>query len=160
MLYYLFKYLDTVGFPGARMVNYITFRAAAAIILALIVSVYFGNWFIKMLKRKKVVETQRDESIDPYNTKKIGVPTMGGVIIITSLLIPVLLIGKLHSIYTILMIVTTLILGILGFTDDYIKTFKHKKDGLKPAIKLGGQILLGLIQKLPETNALKRFPRI
>ena len=145
MLYYLFNYLDQHNFPGAGVFNYVTFRAAVAIILALVISVWFGNWFIKMLKRKKITETQRDESIDPYNTKKVGVPTMGGVIIIASILIPVLLICKLHSIYTILMIVTTLILGIIGFSDDYIKTFKHKKDGLKPIVKLGGQVLLGLI---------------
>ena len=145
MLYYLFNYLDQHDFPGAGVFNYVTFRAAVAIILALVISVWFGNWFIKMLKRKKITETQRDESIDPYNTKKVGVPTMGGVIIIASILIPVLLICKLHSIYTILMIVTTLILGIIGFSDDYVKTFKHKKDGLKPIVKLGGQVLLGLI---------------
>ncbi len=145
MLYYLFNYLDQHNFPGAGVFNYVTFRAAVAIILALVISVWFGNWFIKMLKRKKITETQRDESIDPYNTKKVGVPTMGGVIIIASILIPVLLICKLHSIYTILMIVTTLILGIIGFSDDYVKTFKHKKDGLKPIVKLGGQVLLGLI---------------
>lgn len=145
MLYYLFNYLDQCNFPGARMFNYVTFRAAVAIILALVVSVWFGNWFIKMLKRKKVVETQRDASIDPYNTKKIGVPTMGGVIIIAAILIPVLLVGKLHSVYTLLMIATTLVLGILGFSDDYIKTFRHKKDGLPPKVKLAGQILLGLI---------------
>ena len=145
MLYYLFNYLQECNFPGAGVFNYVTFRAAAAIILALVVSVWFGYWFIKMLKRKKITETQRDVAIDPYNTKKVGVPTMGGVIIIASILIPVLLVCKLHSVYTILMIVTTLLLGIIGFADDYIKTFKHKKDGLKPAIKLGGQILLGLI---------------
>lgn len=145
MLYYLFNYLDQLNFPGARMFNYVTFRAALAIIFSLIISVWFGNWFIKMLKRKKVTETQRDASIDPYNTKKVGVPTMGGVIIIASILIPVLLVSKLHSVYTLLMIVTTLILGILGFSDDYIKTFKHNKEGLKPKVKLGGQILLGLI---------------
>ena len=145
MLYYLFNYLNQRDFPGAGMFNYVTFRAAIAIILALVVSVWFGNWFIKMLKRKKVVETQRDASIDPYNTKKIGVPTMGGVIIIAAILIPVLLVGKLHSVYTLLMIATTLILGILGFSDDYIKTFRHKKDGLPPKVKLAGQILLGLI---------------
>ena len=145
MLYYLFNYLDQCDFPGAGMLNYVTFRAAVAVILALVVSVWFGNWFIKMLKRRKVVETQRDASIDPYNTKKVGVPTMGGVIIITSIFIPVLLVSKLHSVYTLLMIATTLVLGILGFSDDYIKTFRHKKDGLPPKVKLGGQILLGLI---------------
>ena len=145
MLYYLFNYLHKHSFPGAGVFNYVTFRAAAAIILALIVSVWFGNFFIKMLKRKRIVETQRDEAIDPYNTKKVGVPTMGGVTIIAAILIPVLLVCKLHSVYTILMIVTTLLLGVIGFADDYVKTFKHKKDGLKPIVKLGGQILLGLI---------------
>jgi len=145
MLYYLFNYLNQCDFPGAGVFNYVTFRAATAVILSLVVAVWFGNWFIKMLKRKKIAETQRDASIDPYNTKKVGVPTMGGVIIITSILIPVLLVCKLHSIYTLLMIVTTLILGVLGFADDYVKTFKGKKDGLKPAVKLGGQIILGLI---------------
>ena len=145
MLYYLFNYLQTCNFPGAGVFNYVTFRAATAVILALIVSVWFGNYFINLLKRKKVVETQRDEKTDPYNTAKKGVPTMGGVIIITAILIPVLLVSKLHSVYTILMIVTTVILGALGFADDYIKTFKKKKDGLKPKVKLGGQILLGLI---------------
>ena len=145
MLYYLFSYLERLDFPGAGVFTYVTFRAAMAIILALIISVWFGNAFIKLLKRKKIVETQRDAATDPYNTQKKGVPTMGGVIIITSILIPVLLVSKLHSVYTILMIVTTLILGVIGFADDYIKTFKGKKDGLKPAVKLGGQVLLGLI---------------
>ena len=145
MIYYLFKYLNSIDFPGAGVFTYVTFRAAIALILALVVSVWFGNWFIKMLKRKQIVETQRDEKTDPYNTAKKGVPTMGGVIIIAAILIPVLLIGKLHSVYTILMVATTLILGIIGFADDYIKTFKKRKDGLKPIVKLGGQVILGLI---------------
>ena len=145
MLYYLFNYLDQHDFPGAGVFNYVTFRAAMAVIIALVVAVWFGNWFIKFLKRKKISETQRDASVDPYNTQKVGVPTMGGVIIIMAILVPVLLVCKLHSVYTILMVVTTLILGILGFADDYIKTFKHKKDGLKPVVKLGGQVMLGLI---------------
>jgi phospho-N-acetylmuramoyl-pentapeptide-transferase len=145
MLYYLFNYLNQCNFPGAGVFNYVTFRAAVAVILSLVVSVWFGNWFIKMLKRKKITETQRYASIDPYNTKKVGVPTMGGVIIITAILVPVLLVCKLHSVYTLLMIATTLILGVLGFADDYVKTFKGKKDGLKPVVKLGGQILLGLL---------------
>jgi phospho-N-acetylmuramoyl-pentapeptide-transferase len=145
MLYYLFQYLDRINFPGAGVFTYVTFRAAVAIILALIVSVWFGNSFIKFLKRKKIVETQRDEATDPYNTQKKGVPTMGGVIIITAILIPVLLICKLHSVYTILMVITTLLLGAIGFADDYVKTFKKKKDGIRPAVKLGGQVLLGLI---------------
>ena len=145
MLDYLFQYLDKINFPGAGVFTYVTFRAAVAIILSLIISVWFGNTFIKLLKRKKIVEVQRDATIDPYNTQKKGVPTMGGVIIITAILIPVLLVCKLHSVYTILMIVTTLLLGIIGFTDDYIKTFKGKKDGIKPIVKLGGQVILGLI---------------
>ena len=145
MLYYLFHYLDKINFPGAGVFTYVTFRAAFAIILALIVSVWFGNAFIKFLKRKKIVETQRDEATDPYNTQKKGVPTMGGVIIIMAILIPTLLVCKLHSVYTILMIIATLLLGTIGFADDYVKTFKKNKDGIKPAVKLGGQILLGLI---------------
>ena len=145
MLYYLFQYLEQIDFPGAHVFTYVTFRAAAAIILALIVSVWFGNAFIRFLKRKRIVETQRDEATDPYNTQKKGVPTMGGVIIIAAILIPVLLVCKLHSVYTILMIITTLLLGAIGFADDYVKTFKKKKDGIKPAVKLGGQVLLGLI---------------
>ena len=151
MLYYLFNYLNQHDFPGAGVFNYVTFRAAVAIIIALIVSVWFGNWFIKMLKRKDVTETQRDAAVDPFNIDKVGVPTFGGVIIIVSILIPVLLMCKLLSIYTILMIVTTILLGALGFADDYIKTFtkdkngNKNKDGLKKKYKLAGQILLGLI---------------
>ena len=120
MLYYLFSYLERLNFPGAGVFTYVTFRAAVAIILALIISVWFGNIFIKFLKKKRIVETQRDAATDPYNTQKKGVPTMGGVIIITAILVPVLLVCKIHSVYTILMIVTTLILGIIGFADDYI----------------------------------------
>lgn len=145
MLYYLFNYLEKSNLPGAGMFNFVTFRAAMAIIIALIVSIWFGNYFINLLKRKKIVETQRDEKTDPYNTQKKGVPTMGGVIIIVSILVPCLLLGKISSIYMILMLVTTLLLGFIGFADDYIKTFRKKKDGLKPAVKLGGQVLLGLI---------------
>ena len=145
MLYYLFNYLEKSNLPGAGMFNFVTFRAAMAIIIALIVSIWFGNYFINLLKSKKIVETQRDEKTDPYNTQKKGVPTMGGVIIIVSILVPCLLLGKINSIYMILMLVTTLLLGSIGFADDYIKTFRKNKDGLKPAVKLGGQVLLGLI---------------
>ena len=145
MLYYLFQYLQKCDVPGAGMFTFITFRAVVAGILALIVSIWFGNHFIKWLKKKNYVETQRDEKTDPYNTQKKGVPTMGGIIIIVAILIPCLLIGKIGNIYMILMLFTTLLLGALGFADDYIKTFKKQKDGLKPAVKLGGQILLGLI---------------
>ena len=145
MLYYLFQYLNKLNFPGAGVFTYVSVRTTISIILSLIVSVWFGNWFIKYLKRKSIVETQRDAATDPYNTGKKGVPTMGGVIIIAAILIPVLLVCKLHSVYTILMIAATLVLGIIGFADDYVKTFKKKKEGIHPAVKLGGQILLGLI---------------
>ena len=145
MLYYLFSYLDTIGFPGARMVNYVTFRAVSAAILALIVSIWYGNLFIKRMKRKHIEETQRDEKTDPFNVSKTGVPTMGGIIIIAATLIPCLLVSRLHNIYMILMIVATIILGAIGFADDYIKTFKKNKEGINGWVKIGGQVMLGLI---------------
>ena len=145
MLYYLFQYLEKRSFPGAGMFTYVSFRAILAAILALIISIWFGKYFIIWLKSKNIVETQRDEKTDPYNTQKKGVPTMGGVIIIAAILIPCLLIGKLHSVYMILMAITTLILGGFGFGDDYIKTFKKRKDGIKPITKISFQVLLGLI---------------
>ena len=127
------------------MFTYVTFRAVTAAIVALIVSVWFGRHFIQQMKRKHIEETQRDEKLDPFNVSKKGVPTMGGIIIIAATLIPCLLVSKLHSIYMILMIVTTLILGAIGFADDYIKTFKKNKEGINGWVKIGGQVLLGLI---------------
>ena len=146
MLYYLFEYLDKCcDFPGAGMFTYVTFRALFAIILSLVISIWFGKYFIKLLKRHQISETQRDESIDPFNTQKKGVPTMGGLIIITAILIPCLLIGKLKNTYMILMIITTILLGVVGFADDYIKTFKKNKEGLNGWYKVAAQIMLGLI---------------
>ena len=145
MLYYLFSYLQSIHFPGARVFTYVTFRAALAAIVAIIVSVWFGKRFIQRMKRKHIEETQRDEKLDPFNVSKTGVPTMGGIIIIAATLIPCLLVSKLHNIYMILMIVTTLILGAIGFADDYIKTFKKNKEGINGWVKIGGQVLLGLI---------------
>ena len=145
MLYYLFEYLQKCDFPGAGMFTYVTFRAIFAIITSLIISIWFGEYFIKLLKRRQISETQRDESIDPFNTQKKGVPTMGGIIIITAILVPCLLIGKLKNVYMILMIITTVILGIVGFADDYIKTFKKNKDGLNGWYKVFAQVLIGLI---------------
>ena len=146
MLYYLSEYLEQCcNFPGAGMFTYVTFRALFAIILSLVISIWFGKYFIKLLKKHQISETQRDESIDPFNTQKKGVPTMGGLIIITAILIPCLLIGKLKNTYMILMIITTILLGVVGFADDYIKTFKKKKDGLNGWYKVAAQILLGLI---------------
>ena len=146
MLYYIWKYLSMrFNLPGAGVLEYVTVRAIIAIIASLVISVWFGNFFIDFMKKHHISETQRDAKIDPFNIGKKGVPTMGGIIIISSILVPCLLFGKLHNIYMILMLVTTLILGGIGFADDYIKTFKKKKDGLNGWYKIFGQVLLGLI---------------
>ena len=145
MLYYLFQYLEKVDFPGAGMFGYVSFRSLMAVILALLISVIWGGKFIDFLREKQITETQRDASIDPFNVNKKGVPTMGGIIIIISILIPCLLLGKLHNIYMILMLITTIWLGALGFLDDYIKVFKKDKEGLHGKFKIIGQIGLGLI---------------
>ncbi len=143
MFYSLFTYFNQL--PGARLMTYISFRAIVAGIIALLISVYFGKYFIRLMKRKHISETQRDEKTDPFNVAKKGVPTMGGLVIIVSIIVPCLLMGKLSNIYLILMLITTLLLGALGFADDYIKTFRHNKDGLNGWIKIAGQVTLGLI---------------
>lgn len=143
MLYSLFNALST--FPGARLFTYISFRAITAGIIALCVSIWFGNWFIDYMKRHNISETQRDAKLDPFNVAKKGVPTMGGLIVIAAILLPCLLLGKLTNVYMILMLITTLLMGALGFADDYIKTFRKNKDGLNGWIKIGGQVTLGLI---------------
>ena len=145
MLYYLFSYLEQFDFPGARMFGYVSFRSLIAVILSLLISTIFGEYFIKMLKKKQITETQRDATIDPFNVNKVGVPTMGGVIIIIAILIPCLLLGKLHNVYMILMLITTIWLGTLGFLDDYIKVFKKDKEGLHGKFKIIGQVGLGFI---------------
>ncbi len=145
MLYYLFRFLDQFGISGAHIWSYISFRALLALMLSLVISAWFGEKFIKYLKRKQITETQRDETIDPFGVKKIGVPSMGGVIIITAILVPVILLGRMRNIYLILMIITTVWLGLLGGLDDYIKIFKHDKEGLHGKFKIVGQVGLGLI---------------
>lgn len=147
MLYSLFDYLTgTYGhLAGARLLTYISFRAITAGILGLLISIWFGNWFINYMKRHNISETQRDEKTDPFNVGKKGVPTMGGLIVIAAILVPCLLLGKLTNVYMILMLVTTLLMGALGFADDYIKTFRKNKDGLNGWVKIGGQVTLGLI---------------
>ena len=145
MLYYLFQWLDKYDFPGAGMFGYTSFRSLMAIILALLISSIWGDKFINLLKKKQITETQRDAKIDPFGVNKVGVPSMGGVIIITAILIPCLLLGKLHNIYMILMLITTVWLGSLGFADDYIKIFRHNKEGLPGRFKIIGQISIGLI---------------
>lgn len=145
MLYYLFRLLDQFGIPGAHIWGYISFRALLAMILSLVISAWFGERFIKYLKKKQITETQRDASIDPFGINKVGVPSMGGVIIIAAILIPVLLLGRMRNIYLILMIITTVWLGFLGGMDDYIKIFRRNKEGLKGKYKIIGQVGIGLI---------------
>ena len=145
MLYYLFRLFDQINIPGSHMWSYISFRALLTLILSLLISAWFGEKFIKWMKRRKIFETERDPKIDPFGVEKKGVPTMGGVIIIVSILIPVLLLGRIRNIYLILMIITTLWLGFLGFLDDYIKIFRRNKDGLKGKYKIVGQVSIGFI---------------
>ena len=143
MLYQLFEQFNSI--PGARLMTYISFRAIVAAVIALLVSIFFGDKFINILRRRNISETQRDEKLDPFNVAKKGVPTMGGIVIIVSILVASLLMGKLTNVYMLLMLATTLILGALGFADDYIKTFRKNKDGLNGWIKIAGQVTLGLI---------------
>ena len=145
MLYYLFRFLEQFDIPGAHLWSYISFRALLALILSLVISAWFGEKFIKWMKRRKIFETERDPSIDPFGVEKKGVPTMGGIIIIVSLLVPVLLLGRMRNIYLILMIITTVWLGFLGFMDDYIKIFRQDKEGLKGKYKIIGQVSIGFI---------------
>lgn len=144
MLYYLFEWLDKYNIPGAGLFQYISFRAAAAIILSLIITMIFGKKIITLLRKKQIGENIRDLGLTGQVEKK-GTPTMGGIIIIASILIPVLLLTKLDNIYILLMIFSTLWLGALGFWDDYVKVFKKNKEGISAKKKLIGQIILGLI---------------
>lgn len=145
MFYYLFQYLEKLGFPGARLfIDYISFRSAAAVITSLIISMLIGKSVIKYLQKKQVGEVIRDLGLEGQ-LKKQGTPSMGGVIIIASIVIPTLLFAKLGNIYIILMLVTTLWLGFIGFMDDYIKIFRKNKAGLAGRFKITGQISLGII---------------
>jgi phospho-N-acetylmuramoyl-pentapeptide-transferase len=142
MLYYLFDLIRDIDFPGARLLNYVSFRALLAIVLSLVISAWAGSSLIKYFKKKQITETLRDFD---KNNLKAGVPTMGGIIIIIAILVPCLLIGKLDNVYMILLLVTTVWLGILGFADDYIKTFKKNKDGIPGKVKITAQVGLGLV---------------
>ncbi len=170
MLYYFFRYLnDAFDMPGAGMWSYVSTRAITALILALIISMTFGEWFIRYMLRKNMTEAQRNPKIDPHGEKKAGTPTMGGIIIIVATIVPCLLVGRLRNIYMLLMLFTTLWLGLLGFLDDYLKghskQYDHlpyflkqisefcnasaqyrdeNKNGMRPIVKLFGQALLGL----------------
>jgi phospho-N-acetylmuramoyl-pentapeptide-transferase len=144
MLYYLFTYLQEIDFPGAGLFNYISFRAALAIVTSLIVSLVFGKKLIEVLRKKQVGESIRDLGLEGQ-VEKAGTPTMGGLIIIAAILIPTLLFAKLDNIYIIIMLITTVGLGAIGFIDDYIKVFKKNKAGLAGKFKIVGQILVGLV---------------
>lgn len=145
MLYYLFEYLDkNFDLPGTGVFQYITFRSAAAVLLSLLLSMVFGKRIINFIRRKQIGETIRELGLEGQN-QKAGTPTMGGLIIIFATLIPVLLFAKLDNIYVLLLIVTTIWMGLIGFLDDYIKVFRKNKEGLKGRFKVVGQIGLGLL---------------
>jgi phospho-N-acetylmuramoyl-pentapeptide-transferase len=144
MLYYLFDFLDSLNFPGAGLFQYISFRAAMALITSLIVSIFFGKRIINLLRRQQIGETVRDLGL-AGQIEKSGTPTMGGIIILSAILIPTLLFAKLHNIYVITMVIATIWLGVIGFLDDYIKVFKKNKEGLAGKSKIVGQIGVGLI---------------
>ncbi|MBR7096788.1 MAG: phospho-N-acetylmuramoyl-pentapeptide-transferase [Alistipes sp.] len=145
MLYSLFKYLNEhYDLPGAGMFQYISFRSAAAIVISLLITIFFGRSIIRILQRHQIGEEIRDLGLEGQLSKK-GTPTMGGVLILLAVLVPIILVGKLDNIYVQLMIISTIWLGTLGFLDDYIKTFRHNKDGLKGKFKIVGQVGLGVI---------------
>ena len=144
MLYYLFQYLNELNLPGAGMMQYVSFRSAMALVFSLFISTIIGRRIIQKLQVYQIGEIIRNLDAEGQLTKK-GTPTMGGVIIIIAILIPILLFGRLDNVYVILMIVTTIWLGVLGFSDDYIKVFRKDKDGLKGKFKIVAQIGLGLI---------------
>jgi phospho-N-acetylmuramoyl-pentapeptide-transferase len=144
MLYDLFNYLNRLDFPGAGMFHYISFRSALALILSLILSTVTGKRIIELLQKYQVGETIRNLGLEGQKQKK-GTPTMGGIIIIIAILIPVLLLARLSNVYIILMLITTVWLGILGFIDDYIKVIRKNKNGLSGKIKIIAQVGLGLI---------------
>ena len=145
MLYPIFQFLDEhYDLPGAGVFQYISFRSAVAVILALLITIFFGRTIIRALQRHQIGEEIRDLGLEGQLSKR-GTPTMGGVIILLAVLLPMLLLGRLDNIYVQLMIISTLWLGVLGFLDDYIKTFRHNKDGLKGKFKIVGQVGLGVI---------------
>ena len=144
MLYELFSYLKNTDLPGKDLGNFLSFRAGAAIILSLLITIFFGKYVIRILRRKQIGEDIRDLGLEGQLQKK-GTPTMGGIIIIMAVLIPVLLFSDLSNVYTQLMLITTIWLGIIGGLDDYIKVFRHKKEGLNGRFKVFGQVGLGII---------------
>lgn len=143
MLYYLFDYLNELGLPGAGVFDYISFRSAMAIITSLLISMVFGKRIIDLLRKQQIGESVRDLGLEGQKEKE-GTPTMGGLIILASVIIPTLLFAKLDNIYIIIMLVSTVMLGTIGFIDDYIKVFKKNKEGLAGKFKIVGQVVVGL----------------
>ena len=144
MLYYLFEYFDKFNMPGAGLFQFISFRAAIALILSLIISIVFGKKFINKLSKQQIGETVRDLGLDGQ-IEKSGTPTMGGLMILAAILIPTLLLAKLHNIYVMTMLIATVWLGLIGFIDDYIKVFRKNKQGLAGKFKVIGQVGVGII---------------
>ncbi|MBE0673915.1 MAG: phospho-N-acetylmuramoyl-pentapeptide-transferase [Bacteroidales bacterium] len=145
MLYYLFRYLETIAdLPGAGLFNYISFRSAMAVITSLLISLIFGKRIINYLQRKQVGEVVRDLGLEGQYRKE-GTPSMGGIIILVSIVVPVLLFARLDNVYIILMLVTTVWLGFIGFVDDYIKIFRKNKEGLAGRFKIMAQVIMGLV---------------
>ena len=144
MFYYLFEYLESLNVPGAGVFQYISFRSAMAIITSLVISLLFGKRIILYLQKKQISEVVRDLGLEGQD-RKVGTPSMGGIIILASIIIPTLLFGDLGNVYVILMLITTIWLGFVGFIDDYIKIFRKSKEGLAGKFKILGQIILGLV---------------
>ena len=155
MLYHLFQYLDrSYDLPGAGMFQYISFRSALAVILALLITITFGQGIIRFMQRRQIGEEIRNLGLEGQLQKR-GTPTMGGVMILLAVLVPVLLFGRLDNIYIQLMIVSTVWLGLLGFLDDYIKVFRHNKEGLKGKFKIVGQVGITTNRVVMGTESVK-----
>lgn len=159
MLYYIFKYLDKSGISGAGVFNYITFRAALAGIMSLLIALWAGKGIIHWLQKKQIGESIRNLGLEGQMQKK-GTPTMGGIIIILAIVVPTLLLAKLDNIYVILMIISTIWMGTIGAIDDYIKVFKKDKEGMKAGTKLIGQLMLGVIiaVAIDYTHSINNIP--
>ena len=143
MLYCLYQYFHNLDIPGAGLLQYLSFRSGAAFVIALLILMPFGNWFIKKLRQYQIGEEIRDLGLEGQQQKR-GTPTMGGILIVGATLVPVLLLADLRNVYVLVMLVATVWLGLLGAQDDYIKVFRHRKKGLSGWVKLAGQALLGL----------------
>ena len=156
MLYHLSQYLQDFNIPGAGMFTYISFRSLLALMLSLLIMMFVGKGFITYMKRKRHIEKARDAEIDPYGVMKKDTPSMGGIVIVLAVVVPALLLGRLDNIYMILLIVTILWFGALGFIDDYIK-LKGNKDGMPPKFKILGQLLFVTTVPFVKNNNLDYY---